>query len=147
MTATLSQARDEIYGVFKAAWDADVTSAPIQVIYPDDPADDEPEAPTPWVRCSVRHNPVQQGKVTVGSPDGTNRYTRDGAVFIELYTPLGDGLTLSDTLASIARRAFEGVSTTPGDVIFRTVSVNEVGREGGWFQTNVTALFEYDEIV
>jgi len=49
-------------------------------------------------------------------------------------------------MATVARRAFEGVAT-PRDVLFRAVSVNEVGRSGGWRQVNVAAEFEYDEIV
>jgi hypothetical protein len=153
MTATLSQARDQVLATFKAAWDVGPPSSTVQVIY-DGVESDKPEnAATPWARVSVRHNPVQPGAVTLGrAPDGKRRYTRTGLVFVQLFTPLGDGLSLADQLATIARSAFEGVVTTPGNVIFRAVSVNEVGSEvgpekGGWFQTNVTAQFEYDEIV
>lgn len=149
MTATLTQARDEVLAVFKAAWDADVASQGVYVQYEGGPASDPPDdTSSPWARVAVRHNPVQPGKVTLGrAPDGRSRYRRSGLVLIQLFTPSGEGLSMADSLATIARRAFEGVSTSPGNVIFRTVSVNEVGENRGWFQTNVTTQFEYDEIV
>lgn len=148
MTATLTQARDEITALFKAAWDAAPPSQGLTVLYDDVESDPPTSVAAAWARHSVRHNPVQPGQVTLGrGPDGRRRYRRSGLVLIQLFTPPGDGLSLSDQLATIARSAYQGVATTPGNVIFRAVSVSEVGKDvGGWFQTNVTAEFEYDEI-
>ena len=55
-------------------------------------------------------------------------------------------MTLSDQLATIVKDAFEGVATSPGRVLFRNVRYNEVGQDGQWFQQNVLADFEYDEV-
>lgn len=145
MTATLTQARDEILSQFRTVWLADPATLGIQVLY-DGVADDPPDPPTPFVRVSVRHNPSQPGQVTLANGVGQRRFRRTGFVFVQLFGPLGDGLVLCDTMATVARRAFEGVAT-PRDVLFRAVSVNEVGRSGGWEQVNVSAEFEYDEIV
>lgn len=147
MTATITQARDEILALFKAEWEADLASQSVVVLW--EGLGDMPNSTrTPWVKIRVVHNPVQPGQVTLSGEQGQRRFRRIGAVLIEIYTGVADGLILSDNLSTVARRAFEGKSTSPGDVIFRTVSVNEIGVEaGGWFQTNVTATFEYDEIL
>ena len=150
MTATITEARDQILDLFKTAWDAGGASSGLTVLYEGGPTADKPkDTSVSWARVAVRHNPVQPGKVTLGrAPDGKSRRTRTGNVFVQLFTPMGEGLQLADSLAIISQSAFEGKTTSPGNVIFRTVSVNEVGEEeGGWFQTNVTAQFEYDEIV
>jgi hypothetical protein len=65
---------------------------------------------------------------------------------VQIFTFYGKGGSLSDDLATIAKNAFEGVTTSPGRVIFRDVRSQEIGQEGQWFQTNVLADFEYDEI-
>jgi hypothetical protein len=148
MSATLTQARDQMLALFKAAWDAGPPSQGVLVLYDGVEGEKPSSTSVPWARVAVRHNPVQPGQVTLGQADGRRRFTRTGLVFVQLFTPTGDGLSLADSLATIARSAFEGVATTPGNVIFRAVSVSEVGpEEGGWYQTNVTALFEYDQIV
>lgn len=146
MTATLTEARDEILTQFKTRWDQPGASQGIPVIYWDSDAT-APKPPNPWARVTVQHSPVQPGQVTLAGFSGGRRFRRTGICTVQIFTPLGDGLSTADQLATIARSAFEG-QTTPSSVIFRAVSVNEVGRdEGGWFQVNVLAQFEYDEIV
>jgi hypothetical protein len=139
---TISQARDEMLSVFTAAWEGDPTSAPVPVLYPDRAQ----EIPTqgPWARARVQHNASAQ--VTLSGEAGARRFRRTGVVSVEIFTPTGDGLTLSDQLAMIASRAFEGVTTEPGRVIFRNVRVTEAGQDGAWHKTDVLADFEYDEV-
>jgi hypothetical protein len=67
-------------------------------------------------------------------------------VTAQIFTEFGDGQVLADSLATVARDAFEGEVTSPGRVIFRNVRAVDVGPDGHWTQTNVLAEFEYDEV-
>lgn len=142
MTATITQARNEIMATFKAAWEADAASQLLPVLY-DDVAQKIPDAGA-WVRITARYTASAQS--TLSGETGARRWRRYGVVFVQIFTPTGEGLTLNEELVMIAMRAFEGVTTTPGRVTFRNVRPNEVGQEGAWFQTNVLADFEHDEV-
>lgn len=142
MTATLTQARDEMLAVFRTAWLADSVSSSLPVLYPDT-ADDLPDSGA-WARVTVTHG--TGGQVTLAGDSGQRRYRHTGFITVELYTPRGDGLVLNDQLATIVKHAFEGVTTSPGHVTFYRVRVREVGSDGQWFHTNVLADFEYDEV-
>lgn len=139
MTATMSQARDEVYAKFAAAWAA--TELPI--LYPDTKAEPIP-ATGAWCRITVSHNTSRHA--TLGGETGNRRFRRFGIVTVQIFTEYGDGQVTADRLATIARDAFEGEVTSPGRVIFRNVRVVDVGQDGPWTQTNVLAEFEYDEI-
>ena len=139
---TRDQARDEIHGLLKAAVDAYNTAhaASYQVFY-DDVDKAEKDAKGAHFRAFVRHG--DGGQDTLGGA-GRRRFSRTGVVTVQVMTPFGDGFTLSDALATVARNAFEGTSTANG-VWFRRVTANEIGKTGGFQQVNVTASFEYTE--
>ena len=142
MTATLTQARDEILTQFRTTWLADPISAELPVLWPD--SDSKPPSSGAWARASVTHGPG--GQRTLSGGTGQIRYTHKGFVIIQLFTPRGDGLKLSDQLAIIGKRAFEGVATSPGHVSFYRVVAREIGPDGQWFNTNVLADCEWDEV-
>lgn len=142
MSATPTQARDEILAKFHETWDADEASASVPVLYGDRSQSVPSEGA--WVRIIVRHAAGSQ--VTLSNEEGSRRFRYTGTVFVQVFTPHADGMVDSDDLATIAMRAFEGEVTSPGRVIFRQVRLNEIGQEGQWFQTNVLADFEYDYI-
>ena len=139
---TRAQARDEINGLLKAAVDAYNTAngSTYQVFYEDvDKA--EKDATGAHLRAFIKHN---EGEQLTLAGVGNRRFSRVGVVMVQVMTPFGDGFTLDDALVTVARNAFEGVST-PNGVWFRKVSVKDVGKTGGYQQTNVTANFEYTE--
>lgn len=142
MTATLNQARNEIWSTFQDAWEADSTSELVPVLYPD--VSGEPPEEGAWVRASMIHTGSTQ--VTLSNETGARRFRRSGIVTIQIMTPCGMGLTLSDQLTKIAMRAFEGVTTSPGGVMFLNVRPIEAGQSGNWYQVNVLADFQYDEV-
>ena len=142
MSATPTQARDEVLTKFKEAWEADATSADVPILY-NDVAQDVPDSGS-WARVTVRH--LDGYQATLAGAVGVRRFRHEGVVTVQIFTPFSDGLVESDALAEIAKNAFEGEVTTPGRVIFRRVRLNEVGQTGQWFQVNVLANFEYDEI-
>ena len=73
--------------------------------------------------------------------------TRLGLVSVQSFSPLseGGGLSLAQKSAIIARDTFEGVGTASG-IWFRNVRIQEIGATGTWYQMNIIADFEYDEI-
>lgn len=141
MTATYTEARDSILTLIRTAWLADGNSSGIPLLWWD-VAQDPPEMGA-WARVTVRHGTGFQA--TLAGETGNRRFTRPGVVTVQIFTPSGDGLELSDILAIIAARALEGVRTDNG-VWFKNVSAPEIGHDGKWFQRNVTADFEYDEV-
>jgi hypothetical protein len=141
MTA-IKQAKDEIQTAFRTAWLAADTSDEYPIRYWDVAYVDTPD--TPWCRLTVRHQDAE--KVTLSNDVGARRFRRYGVATVQIFTFYGKGGSLSDDLATIAKNAFEGVTTSPGRVIFHNVRSQEIGQEGQWFQTNVLADFEYDEI-
>lgn len=144
MPLSQTAARDEILTRLKVVTDTIVALAP-NVIYEDSdkqPPDGE-DPPLTWARVTVRH--VFSAQSALSDDAGKRRYTRDGLVTIQLFTPFNEGLSNADTIASLLQGAFLGVST-PNGVWFRNVRTNEVGVDGPWFQTNVLADFRYDEV-
>lgn len=138
MSANPQQARDEILATFQEAW----ASTGVPVLYADR-AQDVPDDGA-WARISVQHQDGNQA--TLSGAVGQRRFRHTGTVFVQVFTPFDDGMVQNDELVMIAKDAFEGTVTSPGGVIFRRVRINEVGQDGQWFQTNVLASFEYDQI-
>lgn len=145
MPANVSQARDQMNGVLKAAMDA--AGSPINtivLIWDDTLNDPEPPAtPTPWARVSIRHNKGQQGSLSGAL--GKQRWVRSGFISVQLFTFAGKGNVVSDQIIAIIQTAYEG-KTTVGGLIFRNVRFTEIGQSGPWLQVNITIDFEYDEI-
>jgi hypothetical protein len=147
VTLTFTQARDEILSLFKTAWDAGATGVP--VVYDDSPSDKPTSAElanentTAWARVTVRHSIGRQASLS--GTQAVRRWEREGTLFIQIFTSYGTGLQTADSLAKVAVDALEG-ATTPGGVWFRDVSFREVGIDGPWYQTNVVATFQYDEV-
>lgn len=142
MGLSQAQARDDIMARLKAAVDANAAGTPIRW---EDVAIDEGNAAVdariPELRAFIKFASGDQ--LTLGGV-GSRRFTRAGVVIVQVLTPPGDGFTLADVLATVARNAFEGVST-PNGVWFRKVAVKSIGKTGSFQQTNVTANFEYTE--
>ncbi len=145
---TFITARDEILGLFKAAWDANTPvlngSVVVPVQWPGGAVYEPPDATKPFARIKIQEGPSPQR--TFGRP-GQRRFTRPGLVTVQVFAPVsvGGGLSLGSNLATIARNAYEGIGTASG-LFFRNCRIQEIGNSGAWEQINVTAEFEYDEV-
>lgn len=138
---TQAQARDEILTFFKVAWEADAESVNVPIYYWD-VKKDGPTQGSPFARITVRHlNGVQ---ATLADQVGNRKFERNGVITVQVFTPFGGGLVKNDALAKVASDAFEG-KATQNQIWFRDVTINEIGQDEAWFQTNVTANFTYDE--
>ncbi len=137
MNHTFEQARDIMTSMVKTAWDTTTYT----LIYDDLPGN-IPTTSNPWARLTIRHNQSQQA--SLAGDGGTKRFRRQGVLMVQIFATSGKGLLSSDILSKVIVDAFEGKSSN--GIWFRNVSMNEVGQDGHWFQTNVSVDFEYDEI-
>ncbi len=138
MTLTLAQARDEIFTMLKAGWDATGNT----MSYPNLPFE-IPIDETPWGRTMLSLTPFS--KQTLSSINGVKRYTRYGILTVQLFTVSGTGLSSADNYAKIIQDTFEGKSS-PNGVWFKNARSNDIGPDGVWYQTNILIDFEFDEI-
>lgn len=148
---TYNQANDEINATFLAAWNAG-TSAIVgyvpEIRWQNVQNRALPDGSKFWVRVSKDTVFERQATLSVceGSP-GQRKYTASGLVFVQLFMPKSNAQAyeLGQQLAVVARNAFRG-KTTPGNIWFRNVRINEINPEELYYRINVIAEFEYDEI-
>jgi len=139
MSLTYAEARDEMLKQLTDAWVAHDSTLPM--LYDDRP-EDIPGDGTAWARCHIQHNAGDQD--TLAGPIGNRLFGRDGLIMVQIFAPIGKGLSKADELAKVVADAFEGQST-PGGVWFRKVRLREVGPDKAWYQVNVVAEFNYVE--
>lgn len=140
---TPTEARDDVYGIITTAWGA---LGPID--YEDRPHDEAttaipPKTIIPWIRITMHH--TNGAQVTLSNSVGNRRFRRYGVIMVQVFSPLGSSLRDPENHSKIVNDALEGVAT-PHDVLIRNVRMDEKGSDGHWFQTNVIADFEYDEV-
>lgn len=144
MTATAEEAQDDLYQLITDAWG---DNGPID--FEDKPRsrNEDPIPPKesiPWLRVQMRHTTGRQA--TLANDKGARRFRRTGVFTVQVFCPMGSSLRKPRELSKIVNDALEGVAT-PHGVLLRNVRMPEIGSQGGhWFQTNVIADFEYDEV-
>lgn len=141
MSATFLEAIDDMFEVVRAAWDTTVW--PEENIMWPDMGNEIPATPDPWIR--VRTVFGSGGQATLANHEGRRRFRRDGTIIIQLFTPSGEGLSRAWELGKVLVDALEGTAT-PRGVWFRNTRPNDIGPDGDWYQINVLADFEYDEV-
>lgn len=152
MSATYTTAVNEMLGLFKVAWDAGAGAfnggTVPEVRWDGIGEQGPPSGEPPWARASVRHT-ADAGQSSLSNVTGARRFTKRGTIAIQIFYPLksggGPGGNLGG-LAQVAKAAYEG-KATESNVWFRAVRIQEVGPDGPWYNTNVLADFEYDELV
>lgn len=142
MTATFEQAREDMFTLVRDAALTKVTDA--QIEWPDK-GFEKPKPPAPWLRVALKHNPSVGGQASLAGDSGKRRYRRLGTLYVQVFTPVGEGLSANYQLCKIIADALEGVST-PRGVWFRNTRITEIGPTDDWQQINVMADFEYDEV-
>ena len=143
MTATPTEARDDLYELVTEAWG---DRGPIDYEQVPRSPDDGPIPPldmVPYIRMKMTHATGRQ--VTLSNEVGNRRFRRTGVFAVQVFTPQGGSLRDAEELSKLVNDALEG-QPTPHGVLIRNVRMGETGSSGAWFQTNVTADFEYDEV-
>jgi hypothetical protein len=154
--ATVRQARDEMMARLKTALDASLFAG-ITVLYDDvqgdiplgDPTNvpPPPDAPAgqPWLRAGIRH--AEGRRASIGGINGKYRHEMSGLVFVQVFTPAGDGMKKSYDIAQVVLDAYRSGGATPGGIQFQNALLREIGNSGAWHQTNCLVDFLYDQIV
>lgn len=132
-----NDARDQILGVFKTAWDT--TGFPAR--YTDVPGG-IPDEESPWARALVRHLTGRQA--SLAGEGGARRWRETGIVLVQVFAPVGDGSVRVYNLAQLIKNAYRDAKNL--DVWFRNTRMKEVGASGGFEQVNVTTDFIYDDV-
>ena len=125
--ASMTAAVSEISAMFATDWAA-LTPAlngdvAIPLLWEGDQQDDPPPSAGPWARVAIRHDDAEQ--VSFGA-QGARRYTRYGRIIAEINCPLRMGVQLAESMAIIARDAYEG-RDSPNGAWFRRVHVKTIG--------------------
>ncbi len=136
MSLSPDQARKAIQSAFTATWG---TSTPVAF---DNKAFDANALNVPWVRLNVQFT---SGSIAGLGQVGTRCFRNEGLVFVQVFTPVGGGVSPNDLLATTARNVFRGVQLA-GGLWFRNEGITHVGPEGKWYQQNVSAEFIFDEV-
>lgn len=131
-----TDAKDAMLAVFKTAFDLLGGIA----IYPDIPGD-PPTSEVLWARASVQH--ATGAQTSLASDIGTRRFTATGLVWVQVFAPAGDGSTEALTAAQSIVNAYRVARMS---VLFRNVTLIEMGRDGAFSRVDVKANFEYDDI-
>ena len=144
---TNTEARDSIFAQFRSYWDQaayGVLGLIPTVLWQGQENSSPPSNQEPYARATVLHTAGRQA--TLAGPGGA-RWERRGVCLIQCFGPVqgGKGLTLAERMATVAKDAFEGKSTPEG-VWFRNCRQIDIGSADGWFQINVAADFQYDEV-
>jgi hypothetical protein len=147
--ATPEQARKDIYGAVKTAWDAGASTTGKVLIFDnvtdDIPADEVASTGDPALWGAVKVESGASRQASLRGDGGLRRFRRVGVLFVELYIPAGNGLSLADEASKVVLDAIEGQTTANG-VYFRNAQIREEGVSGPWFLTVVAVEFEYDEV-
>jgi hypothetical protein len=141
---TRAVARDAINGAINTAWLASGVTSAIALQWDDVKADpvevDANGNALPWARVTVVHfNSTQE----VLGGVGRRKHRTEGAVTVQVFTPEGDGRTLSDSIVAVLKPVFQNVRI--GDLWFFDVTANEGPQDGPWATDNLVASFRYVE--
>ena len=112
-------------------------SMPIQY---DNHETDKAEYPDPiWVRVSVLPSDSKHvGTGTVG------RFRVTGTMIVQIFQELGKGTADTLSVLDTIRDAF--TSITEDGITWRVPTVNNIGRSGTWWQTNIVCPFYSDNL-
>lgn len=147
MTTTYPAALDEMFALFRDAWNTGATAivgyVP-EVRWPGVEEPDKPETKKYWARVSTQT--VLERQATFRNGDD-KRYTTDGLLFVQIFCPMSDARAMERgrNLAVLARNAFRGEETS-SSVWFRNARINELSPDGKAYRFNVVTEYEYDEL-
>lgn len=139
MSLTITQARDDMLSMVKAAIDAS-SYASMKIIWDDVEPDEATSADEVYMKVDINH--LFGGQTSLGRPRA--RFTRRGVIRCCIYALRGSGMSTSDEIAQIVLDAFEGQSS-PGGVWFRNASPQERQQDGKRSRLDVVIEFTYDE--
>lgn len=142
MISNMAQADKEMADLFRKKWE---TENSLICDWPNRKVAEHGQDDT-WARWSLDYAFSEQSSF---GPKGHRKVYKEGIIYINVFTPLGAGLSNARKFAQIAVDAYE-LQRTPNDVWFRSVQIASEGRGRGsgrdksWWTTLVTARFQYE---
>jgi hypothetical protein len=142
MITSLSEADKQMADLFRQAWEV---NKGYMCDWPNQKSGEHAEDDI-WARWNLDY--VGGGQLTMAKK-GQRKFTKQGLIYINVFTPLGGGLAQARDASEVAVFAYEG-ERTPGDVWFRNVRIESEGHGHGsgknksWWTTLVVANFTYD---
>lgn len=132
---TFNEAVDAMMAVFKTVWGVR------PAVYPDVPGSVTPTDTVLWARIKIKHATGRQGSLTGGL--GTTCWERTGFVWIEVYSPVGDGLNTGRDAAQEFVNAYQDQRS---GIWYRNIRMVEMGTDGAFERFDVKADFEYRDV-
>lgn len=136
------EVQEALYQRFVDGWSPDPDAPRTPYVFEDEKID--PPA-GPWVRFSVKRMPGGQG--TLGGP-GRRKMDRVGRVFVQLFTPPGNGVGDLSDHAEFAAKLFENCRIlATHDIRFAEVEPGQSGQveSGRWLGLSVEGRFDYED--
>lgn len=133
---TFDEARDVMLTTFLTAW----KPLGFPVVWTDVPGS-VPNGSTVWARVVLRHATGGQGSLS--GDTGKKRWRRAGTLFVQVFSPVGDGSSAGYSAAQTVVDAFQSAKDC---VWYRNIRMNEIGADGSFEQFNVLVDFTYDEV-
>jgi hypothetical protein len=107
---------------------------------PFDPQHDfSPSTDVAWARISVIGGEAFQASLGGGA---AVLWRHPGLVAVQIFTPADGGANTALAIADDVATALRGVTTS--GVVLKAASIQPVGRDGAFYQVNVTVPFRFD---
>ena len=100
-----------------------------------------PETPEKWTRIAVRFSSGNQSSL---GQDGNRKFEKRGLVFIQVFTPSGEGTDNNDSLAKLILDLMDGERLD--NLWLFNGRINTIGNDGAYFQQNIILDFTFEEI-
>lgn len=151
MTATYTEARDEMFERFTDAFGAAaeaIAGHAVDMRY-QGVVKGIPSADKYWVRLSTRN--VLSRQTSFVSPDAPGQsakeHTSSGLIFVEIYAPMTDkrGFERAGLLAELAQGIFQNAETS-SSVWFRNTRINDLPDDGKAWRFNVVSEYSFDTL-
>lgn len=98
-----------------------------------------PTPGTPWLRFTIT-----EGEANTPAFGSGVVYRHPGNVIVQVFVPANEGDGRARSIADTVAAVYRGKRIANGIRFFDAPYINNVGRDGDWFQINVVAPFEYD---
>lgn len=135
---TLNEGKEAIKVFFLATWGG-ISNLRTPIAW-DDAAYDAASTNDDWVRFAIR---MSGGDIASLGDFGNRRHRYFGVVLIQVFTLVDKGEAANDGHAKVAIDAFRNADI---GIRFSEIGPIYVGPEGKWYQQNVSATFEFDEV-
>lgn len=141
-------ARDETFGMFRAAWNAG--AAAIVGSIPEIKYQDIATGPAHnyWARISMVT--AQERQTALPGDDIHRVNTVDGQLFIEVFAPKAAAIAqdAGNRLALLARDAFKFRRSNPsGAVVYRNTRVEQMPSRDTWLLFRMVSDYSFDELI